>query len=181
VPKKGPTTSPPAALGETLKARGVKARPRRTGPVWAGPESPEANGGITYSLLCRFLSCRERYRLLVVEGLKTDEGFNHRLEYGNMWHLCEDAFAAGEDWRQALEVYARDLMRKYPLAQEDILKWYNVCRMQFPVYIDYWRQHREATKQISLLQEEVFSVPYHLPSGRVVYLRGKWDGVYLLG
>jgi hypothetical protein len=32
-----------------------------------------------------------------------------------------------------------------------------------------------------LLQEETFSVPYKLPSGRTVRLRGKWDSVDLIG
>lgn len=32
-----------------------------------------------------------------------------------------------------------------------------------------------------MMQEEVFHIPYQLPSGRTVYLRGKWDSVDVVG
>jgi hypothetical protein len=164
-----------------------RRRPERRGPVWKGPEED----GITFSLLSRFLTCRERFRLLVVEGLKAAEGFNHRLEYGNMWHVCEEALASRSQlvrlgsndngWEMSLTNYARDLCRKYPLAQEQIDKWYNVCRVQFPLYVKYWSEHPDVTDRTPLLQEQTFDVPYRLPSGRTVRLRGKWDSVDLVG
>ncbi len=158
---------------------------KRTKTVWKGPEED----GITQSLLSRFLCCRERFRLLVVEGLQPADAFNHLLEYGNMWHMCEETLAAqhspvvtdGTGWQSGLKKYCQKLCEKYPLQQIQIDKWYNVCKVQFPIYIEYWCKHPDVKKRIPLLQEEVFCVPYKLPSGRTVKLRGKWDSVDLIG
>lgn len=157
------------------------------GPVWAGPESNAANGGITFSLLSKFLVCRERFRCYVVEGLASRNTFNHRIEYGNMWHICEETLAGiggpSEDSRTMslvfshLEDYANELSKRYPLQQEEIEKWYLVCQVQFPIYRKYWAEHPDVLKRTPLLQEYKFQVPYKLPSGRIVFLRGKWDSI----
>lgn len=147
------------------------------GSVWRGP----SEDGITFSLLSRFLVCRERFRYLVVEGLKPADRFNHRLEFGQLWHTCEEALAAGVDWKYHLQVYAFNLARRYPMDQGEVHKWYEVCKLQFPIYLDYWRKHPDVTSRQNLLKEQVFDVPYKLPSGRTVRLRGKWDSVDLVG
>lgn len=149
---------------------------KKAGPVWNGPEE----SGITQSLLSRFLCCRERFRILVVEGLKTADGFNHRLEYGNLWHVCEEALAGSEPWEVKLVEYCQSLLRKYPMDQEQVDKWFNVCRIQFPVYVDFWAKHPDVLKRTPLLEEQAFAIPYTLPSGRVVKLRGKFDSVDLV-
>lgn len=171
------------SLGDRLRASGARF-PKGRKPLWKGP----MEDGITYSLLCRFLCCRERFRVLVTEGLKTEEGFNHRIEYGQMWHACEEGLAAGEGpnhsasphWLHCLTEYTRLLCRKYPTAQEQIDKWYNVCKVQFPLYVEYWENHADVQARKPLLQEHAFNVGYLLPSGRVVRLRGKWDSVDLV-
>ena len=66
------------------------------------------------------------------------------------------------------------------LSQNQIDKWYNVVRVQFPVYVKYWEEHNDEKERVPLLQEHVFDIPYELPSGRVVRLRGKMDGVDLI-
>ncbi len=178
------------ALASRLKKASVKrttkGKPKRKGPVWQGPEKD----GITFSLLSRFLVCRERFRLLVVEGLRPIPTFDHKPEYGRMWHACEEGFASEVASREGgavdcafanLGFCARNLCKQYPLQQEQIQYWYNVCKVAFPIYVDYWAKHPDVKKRTSLLQEQVFDVPYTLPSGRVVRLRGKWDGVDLIG
>lgn len=145
-------------------------------PVWDGPESDKDNGGITFSLLSRWLVCKERARLLMVEGLKPKDQFMSKIEYGNIWHCAEEAYGKGEDWQQAVTVYCQGLAHKYQADREDIRHWYNMCLTQFPMYIEYWSKHPEQQSRKSLFQEQVFKVPYRLPSGRTVYLRGKWDG-----
>lgn len=155
----------------------IKKKPKKT-TVWGGPEE----AGITQSLLSRFLCCRERFRLLVVEGLKPKDAFNHHLEYGNLWHEAEEHFAAGRDnWLTHVQSYGKELIHRYRNDQVAIEKWYNVCRVQFPVYIDYWKKHPDVKKRTPIFQEEVFCVPYTLPSGRVVKLKGKWDSVDWVG
>lgn len=156
-------------------------------PCWDGPESSSKNGGITQSLLGAFLSCPARFKAKVIDNLKPRDRFNHRMHYGNMFHLCNEAYnedTGPEDTgtkliEKRLDEYTRELLIQYPFDQEDILKWSRVCAIQFPVYLDYWRSHHENPNRTSLLQEEVFYVPYRLPSGRTVYLRGRWDGVEL--
>ena len=164
-------------LGKALqKAASVKAP---TEPLWKGPESDSAQGGVTQSLLQKFLVCRERFRLQVVEGWKPVDTFNHRIEYGNMWHECEEALGLGAHWTAALLCYTKKLCKKYRTQQEQINHWYNVCKVQFPIYLYYWKDHKEKGKT-PLMAEQTFRVPYSLPNGRVVYLRGKWDGMELL-
>jgi hypothetical protein len=183
------------SLSDRLRERAKATNPRGTpdqglsspqkNPHWRGPEEE----GVTQSLLSRFLSCRERFRLLVVEGLRPAPTFNHRIEYGNMWHVCEEALAKAprqvgskeSSWRMALELCCRDLCRQYSTQQEQIDHWYNVCRTQFPLYVEYWSRHPDVRDRTPLLQEQVFDVPYRLPSGRTVRLRGKWDSVDLVG
>lgn len=153
---------------------------KREGPVWEGPESDGPNGGVTQSLLGRFLVCRERFRLLVVEGLKPSEGWNHRLGYGDMWHVCEEHHLAGKDWQGPLVDHCWSEGIAHPMDRGTIEHWWAVCCIQFPIYIDYWSRYIDTVSRVPLLQEVAFRVPYKLPSGRTVQLRGKWDSVDLV-
>lgn len=191
-----PATSPSEkAHRRREKLREVKKR-RKWESVWKGPEED----GITFSLLSRFLVCRERFRVLVCEGLKPADRFNHRIEYGQMWHVCEEALARGPDptrkvvvlggvpyqggegvWEGPLLDYARKLAARYPMESREVDHWHQVCRAQFPAYVEHWSKHPDVLDRRPLLQETAFSVPYELPSGRVVRLRGKWDSVDLIG
>lgn len=149
--------------------------------LWRGPEID----GITQSLLSRFLVDRERFRLLVVDGLTLADSFNHRIEYGNLWHTCQEAHAKrpGDDafWTNALLDYARALAKRYRESGDAILHWMRVCGVQFREYLKWRSAHDKGQAITTLAQERTFAVPYHLPSGRVPILRGKWDGVKLIG
>lgn len=166
---------PKSSLGKVIGNRIAKSETRDA--VWDGPCDPGPRGGITFSMLSRFLHCRERFRLIVVEGLKPMEKFEGRIEYGQMWHICEEAHAANQDYFEPVKAYATSLARTFPQQVEEIVKWYRVCLTQFPIYVRYWESHPDVLKRKPLLQEEVFHVPYRLPSGRTVYLRGKMDSV----
>ena len=169
------------SLADKIREVAVLTDERPEHPVWKGPFSDEDNGGITFSLLSRYLQCKERFRLMVIEGIRPSRDFNHRIEYGNMWHLCEENHAASQDWLNPLKNYSRDLARRFPLQQLEVEKWYNVCKVQFPEYVKFWQEHPDATSRIPLFQEQIFKVPYKLPSGRTVYLRGKFDSADVLG
>ena len=164
-------------MGLKDKLKNVERKFQNREPVWKGPEQD----GITQSLLSRFLVCRERFRLLVVDGLKPADTFNHRLEYGNMWHICEEEQAWGDNWEPALFDYAKELTTKYRDQQEQVEKWWNVCKIQFPIYLEFWNKNPDTKLRFPLSQEETFSVSYKLPSGRTVRLRGKWDSVDTYG
>ena len=170
-------------LGKSLK-KAAKKKPKRKEPLWKGPEVD----GVTQSMLSTFLVCRERFRVKYIEGLQPVDTFNHRIEFGNMWHLCEEIIAAHPDGvmfkfgkQDGLTQYAQKLCKRYPLQQEQIEKWYNVCKVQFSIHIAYWKKNGDKKQSKSLIQEGVFDVPYELPSGRIVRLRGKWDDVVLEG
>lgn len=156
---------------------------KRSEPLWKGP----VVDGITYSMLSRFLVCRERFRLYAVEGLAPSRTFDHKSGYGDMWHVCEEAHARyggqarNPAWVGELGTHCSRLCQTYPHQQEQIDHWYNVCKVQFPLYIHYWSKHKDTVNRTPLLEEQVFDVPYGLPSGRSVRLRGKWDSVELVG
>ena len=161
----------------------MQAYPR---PLWRGPKVD----GITYSMMSRFLTCRERFRLLVVEGLRGQRGFDHKIEYGQMWHACEEAFARDDGrtwgdktntWELALLGYCRKLSWLYPTQQPQIKKWYSVCLTQFPVYVAYWSKQPDVQARTPVFQEQVFDLPYKTYTGQMVRLRGKWDSVDVIG
>jgi len=149
-------------------------------PLWQGPCAEGPLGGITQSMLVRFLSCRERFRLKYICGLEPHDKWNHRLGYGNMWHVCEEAHAANEAHEPKLCYHTEDQLKRYPMQREEITKWFRVCQVQFPEYVKYWSEHPDVQNRTPLMQEQVFDVPYTLPSGRVVRLRGKFDSVDLI-
>lgn len=167
-----------------LNKAGVKKlspQKKKLEPLWDGPESNTPQGGITQSILGSWLVCRERARIRLIDGLRPPDGFSKHLEFGSMWHISEEAFAAGEDWVKPLQQYASELCRRYPLDQSQVDQWYNVVKIQFPVYISHWKKHEKGSSRTGIFQEQTFNVPYVLPSGRVVRLRGKFDGADLIG
>ena len=161
-----------SSLGDQLRAAGGEfpKTHRPPVPVWKGPEQD----GVTFSLLSRFLACRERFRHLVINGLQSAEGFDHKIEFGNMWHLCEEALASGRDptnktplWETRLTAYARQLCATYPTQQPQVDHWYNICRVQFPVYIDFWRRQKDVVERTPIFQEQVFSLEWLVEPGSV--------------
>lgn len=162
--------------------------PSNQGPVWKGPSVD----GISQTLLSRYLSCAERFRVSAIDGLQVTPTFNNRLEFGNMWHAAEEAFAehgnapsqknpAQPAWQRSLLDYGNELGARYPTQLMQIVHWLTVTEALFPAYITYWSKHPDTLNRTPLLQEERFAVPYKLPSGRTVLLRGKWDSVDLVG
>ena len=161
--------------------------PSNQGPVWKGPSVD----GISQTLLGRYLSCAERFRIQTIEGLEPIPEFNSRLEFGNMWHAAEEAFALHGNapsqknpdqfaWQRELFDYSNELGARYPSALMQIVHWMSMVEALFPTYIEYWSKHPDTLNRTPLLQEERFAVPYKLPSGRTVLLRGKWDSVDLV-
>lgn len=175
-------TAQGAVLADYLKKKGYQ-RPTERGPVWAGPCGDGPQGGVTQSLLGRWLSCRERFRILVIEGLKTAERFTPTLDFGNLWHAAEEALAAQtasnplSNWSTALDALARGYFVRYPMQREEVGHWHAVAKNLFPHYVEYWRRHPDTVQRTPIMQETKFDEPYRLPSGRVVRLRGKWDAV----
>lgn len=181
------STSTQPSLSEKIATAPV--RHDNSNPLWKGPCAQGPLGGITQSMLVRFLSCRERFRLKYVLGLEPPGRWVKTLGYGNMWHSCEEGLAQADGTLVENQEYQPFIMldrhttqqlERYPLQREEIEKWYNVCRVQFPEYIRYWKDHPDVQNRTPLMQEQVFDVSYTLPSGRTVRLRGKFDSVDLI-
>lgn len=165
-----------AAARAALKA----AKANKGGPLWTGPNGEGPNGGVTQGLLARFLSCRERFRLRYIEGWKHADKFEPRIEFGSMWHECEQRYAQGGIWAITLRQYTKKLYDRYPFDRDAITHWHGLCEALFPEYVKYWAEHPDVKDRKPLLQEEIFDVRYELPSGRYVRLKGKWDSVDLI-
>lgn len=153
-------------------------------PLWAGPCGDGPNGGITFSLLSRYLTCKERFRIHTIEGLRPTPAFNHRLEYGSMWHLCEEHDANSQlgagAWEAPLKEYTQGLCKKYPMAQEQIVHWYEVCLRQYAVYSAHGHNGHGSNGAKVLMPEACMDEVRILPSGRQVRLRGKVDNIHSL-
>lgn len=135
-------------------------------------------GGVTFSILSRWLSCRDRAKVKLIHGLGPRPRFSKHMEYGNMFHLCEESLLAGRDWRQQLISYTHKLLAKYSSDREEIEKWYCVCLLQFPEYVKFWNEPRPEPGRVITTTEKPFSHVHKLPSGRQVMLRGKKDSTY---
>lgn len=124
----------------TLLAQQIAAMPDAE-PLWLGPCAEGPNGGVTQSMLQSYLGCRERFRLKYVLGLEPQPRFAKAMEYGNMWHACEEALAAlPPTWTtkmddpslaefttsdngpvgKALDAYATKLLAKYPMQRDEV-------------------------------------------------------------
>lgn len=151
-------------------------------PLWEGPRGVGPNGGVTQSLIARFLQCPARFRVNMINGLYGVRGFSHYMEFGSMFHVADEYHSGGRDWKEGVLAYRAELDKKYRLDGEEIDRWTRVVLGMFPEYLKYHEQHPDTAKRTPLLQEYPFDVAYKLPrSGRVVRLRGKIDGVDLRG
>lgn len=189
-------TLPKKSILGALGSEKIAPLPQRT-LCWKGPEED----GVTQTMLSHYIVCPERFRVMYVEGLQPIKKFDQKIEFGNMWHAAEEAFAAhgssigegGEPvWTRAVYDYGNGLGKRFPDQREDIIHWLRMTVALFPTYIDYWKHHPDVLASSPLMQEEKFSVPYNIGQEssrtttdilykvKTVKLRGKWDSVDLV-
>lgn len=139
--------------------------------------------GITFSLLCKFLNCRYRFKLLVIDGLKDEEGFRKELEFGNWFHAGMEAVADYKGGQQltsqvvqrAMRKHTQGLLKQFSSESATIQFWEQLAFKMFAIYLNTWSK----SEKDYILQEQTFKIPYTLPSGRTIPLRGKWDAVFV--
>ncbi len=170
----------PILVPNAIKQAFQSIKPERQQPLWHGPCAEGWLGGTTQSMIGRYISCPERFRIQYMEGLRPIEKFNAPTEYGDMWHECEQALAEGKPWIDRLDDCRERLHTKYPFSRADVDMWSKKVEVVFPIYIDHWAEHPDVKVRSNLLSEQVFDVKYRLPSGRYVRLRGKYDSVDLI-
>lgn len=151
----------------------VKIHTQRETSLWKGPEVD----GVTQSMLNRFMACPERFRIKYVLGWGNPPGFDKYIHFGNMWHICEEMFAMNKDWQGPLKAYGDRLVAAFPVQRDEISKWYNICKVQFPVYVDRWKGHEQFKGRKPVLSEHVFEHVVDLEGQYKPKLRGKFDSV----
>lgn len=144
--------------------------------LWKGP----TEDGITFSMLSKFLVCKERFRLKYICGITEPLDFDYAIFYGSMWHEAEEAYYGGKSWKTAIIKYSHKLLGEFPTSDEEIDKMFNLCKRQFEVYIKHYKTEDGNRKPV--LEEYTFKIAYEVPLGgknsRTIYLRGKMDRCY---
>jgi len=163
---------------------------RRVDPLW----TPEQ--GISYSLLTKFMCCRQRFHLSSVQGWKP-KGINIALEFGNMFHLMTEAQDMGISLDQMPTIVNNYLKPRLedPNSDEfklrDLSMMAGVCIVTFQEYVKYWESHysieiKKGSTSVDVLEnefnwiakEQAFKFEYKLPDGTKVNLVGKQDGEF---
>lgn len=125
--------------------------------------------GISYSLLSKFVDCRERFRISTVELLAPSHQ-KDSLDFGTMFHKALELYAAGNNPFKIVQ----SLMKRYKNTNIDPIL-IRIVAVMVPIYIDFYKT--EKVKYVG--QEEVFDVPYVCKSnGRIIRLRGRWDELF---
>lgn len=139
--------------------------------------------GISQSLLSRFIVCPHRFWLATVCGYREDMGFNKSIEYGQMMHSALEVYNFRETTSAhgtaAIKSEAMRLKQDHPHDVWEINHWSEIAQRQFRVYCEHWYEEDSIFEPIS--SEQTFRVPYRLPSGRSIDLRGKWDALFRKG
>jgi len=140
--------------------------------------------GLSYSALCKWIVCRERFRLHYVEGLREEKTFNAPMEYGSLFHVCLESLAEHgysislqkKLWLEDLEKYRLELVAKYPTDIDQIALWVAITVVQFEQYLKRWIKSDSKKKYTH--QEFEFHHKYRLLNGKKLTLHGYYDAVY---
>ena len=133
--------------------------------------------GISYSLLSKFIVCRERFRLRVVEGLK-HRGSNDAMDFGTVFHKAVELSAQGKS-RTAIQRHFNNLQRKESRKKH---KTYDPIRCKLvSMMVDHYKAYwTDVLKEIQYFEsEQVFQVPFKTSTGHIVPINGKRDEGYI--
>ena len=142
-------------------------------PAWAGP----VDGGVTQSLLNRYLDCPFRFYLYAVYGLEDPENINPNLIWGSICHRGLEEIVnsrtlvsefSDEEKANLLTVIEDYTAKEFPSAPISFpLSAYNMCLL-----------YDDSYKLSDVFNAEVkFQQPYTTSVGNNVTLRGKVDGL----
>lgn len=119
--------------------------------------------GISYSLLSRFLNCRERYRLYAVEGRRESSRSKASMDFGTYFHKLLELRAKHPN-KSPDQLFR---LNKVELPAEDK----DVAKVVYEVYHEYYSG--DTYKYFAT--EDVFDVNYQVPGGSKFRLRGRLD------
>lgn len=127
--------------------------------------------GISYSLMCRYRNCKERFRLSTVEGLRPKER-KAALDFGTIFHKALELTAQGLTSSQVIA----GVMKLYKNSSFDPMLIRQACTL-----VPHYNAYYAGDKHNYIAQEEVFDIPYKsITTGKIVRLRGRRDEVYEL-
>lgn len=130
------------------------------------------NDGVSYSLLCRFRNCRERFRLSTVEGLRPVER-KAAMDFGTIFHKALEFTAQGLTTSQV----SAALIKFYKNSSMDM----DLVR-QALVLVPHYNKYYASERHSYIAQEEVFDIPYKSAiTGKIIRIRGRRDEIYKVG
>lgn len=141
--------------------------PKKADPKKVAPSpSWTLEKGISFSLLSRFINCRERFRLYAVEGMREERSTKDAMDWGTYFH-------------ELIELHS-----KYPhLSFQGIVrraKKRNIKdKRQADIVFEQYIEHYAECNYKYFAQEQEFRVPYILPNGKKLNLVGKTDEIIL--
>lgn len=125
--------------------------------------------GISYSLLCKYRNCRERFRISTVEGYRPADR-KAALDFGTVFHKALEYAAQKKTSSQIIT----QVMKFYKDTSIDPMLIRQACVL-LPHYSTYYAKDRYNY----IGQEEVFDIPYKsITNGKIIRLRGRRDEVY---
>jgi hypothetical protein len=125
--------------------------------------------GISYSLMSKHIVCPERFRIYACEGLRPSDR-KEAMEFGTIFHKALEYAAQGNTTTQIVS----RLMKWGQISKADMM----LCRIAATM-VPHYRKFYQDDKHKYVSTEQVFKNPYKLSNGRITYLRGRMDEVYV--
>lgn len=138
---------------------------------WDLYPNPRVKHGLSQSLMNKFVLCRERFRLRVVEGLTVKDSSKEAMEFGTIYHKALELNAQGKTTSQ---IFAH--LQKKARSKHYDLKLCKLAALMVPYYLKFWKNQLKGAKYIET--EEVFEIPYQV-MGKTIILRGRRDQCYI--
>jgi|694.fasta_scaffold05336_24 hypothetical protein len=129
--------------------------------------------GISFSSLSKFVTCRERFRIYYVEGLKP-EGISGSIEFGNMFHFLLEEYSKKRSMQELEAMHfakVRNEMGSNAQLTTAVEVW-----VVFEEYVAFWKTLDKKVRYVS--QEENFRETVRLPSGRTLDIKGRFDEIF---
>lgn len=144
--------------------------------------------GVTQSFISGWLTCREKARLDMVNGLRQVRGAD-AFSYGTLTHEALEVLYApgrqptGPEMDAAMKTALANVLKENPRATADTLnkvtEQAKVVRVVVEAYFKFW--HKDFKEIAWVAREKEFKHAYKLPSGRMTFVRGKRDGDFRAG
>jgi hypothetical protein len=135
----------------------------RSSPLWKGP----LIDGITQSMIGKFVQCPYRFYLYAILGLRDSKPLHENLIWGDVFHKGLEIYIATKSLPTSVDGMIDYLKTKYPQAPSTYEVSTRRMLYKFPL----------STYQGEWKTELPFKIPFTLPSGRQITIRGKKDAL----